>query len=473
LISPLEAERLYRSNVDSDGNLLIVTATPEIHQRVSELRTQMDTAALQPQSRMRFYQLQNATVEEILTTIQALTGQSPLPGFPGPYSQGRGGDGMYPGPNYPPPGVGQPLPAPPFYRETPPAQNTPRIQPMSLRSELMQQPGTTQPQPGIGQQLPGGTSGQPLLPFGQAQIIADPSTNSLIVVGDPEAQRQFEELIRRLDRRKPQVLIEAKVVIIDTSDDYALGVEVSFGDRLGARRLFNFSSYGLSTVDPVSGSLALIPGLGYNGTLVDPDNADAIIRALATHDRARITSAPRIVVNDHATGTLDSVTEEPFTSINASQTVATTSFGGFVDAGTQIEVTPHISEGNHIQLEFTVTLNSFTGPPGEGTPPPRQTDEVKSQVTIPDGYTVIVGGLNRTSYSKSIEGIPLVEHIPILKFLSSRRTTGKSTTSVFVFLRSVVLREDKFERLKFYSDRDLSRAWLPGNFPSSKPITLK
>jgi len=101
-----------------------------------------------------------------------------------------------------------------------------------------------------------------------------------------------------------------------------------------------------------------------------------------------------------------------FTSINASQTVATTSFAGFADAGTTITATPRISDDNHLQLDFAITLNSFTGTPANGVPPSRQTEQVTSQITIPDGYTVIVGGLNRHNTSSDYQGVPGLEKIP-------------------------------------------------------------
>ena len=121
-----------------------------------------------------------------------------------------------------------------------------------------------------------------LISPGRARITADLGSNSLIVVAEPEVQQVYGELIRQLDHRRPQVLIEATVVVLNTSDTFSLGVEISGGDGVGPKRLISFSSFGLSTVDPVTGALALIPGLGYNGTLVDPDVA-TIINAGAAH----------------------------------------------------------------------------------------------------------------------------------------------------------------------------------------------
>ena len=220
-------------------------------------------------------------------------------------------------------------------------------------------------------------------------------------------------------KNAPQVMIECRVVVIDTSDNYSVGVELSGGDRDGIERFLNFTSFGLSTVDPLTGALALVPGAGFNSSLISPEDGDAVLRALATHSRARVLSVPRILVDDNSTGALASVSEVPFTSVNASNTVATTSFAGFAEAGTNIEVTPRISENDHLSLDYVITVNSFTGTGGDGVPPPRQTDEVRSTVTIPDGHTVIVGGLNRKTSSVDFSGVPLIEKIPLLRELTS------------------------------------------------------
>jgi general secretion pathway protein D len=308
---------------------------------------------------------------------------------------------------------------------------------------------------------------------GAARVSVDPNSNSIIVIADRGVQQMYADLIQRLDCRRPQVMIEAKVVILDTSDDFSFGVELSADRLLGPRRLMQFTSFGLSTVNPVTGSLALIPGRAFNWALVDPENADAVIRALAAHRRAKVLSSPRILVNDNATGTLASVTEVPFTSVNASNTVATTSFAGFAEAGTTIEATPRISDDDYLQLDFSISLNSFTGAGGNGVPPPRQTDEVVSSATIPDGYTVIVGGLTRRNESQSREGIPFLEKIPIVRFFASVQTATKSQSTLFVFLRPVILQDDKFRDLKFFSDAGLAGAQECKNYPDATPLVIE
>jgi general secretion pathway protein D len=136
-------------------------------------------------------------------------------------------------------------------------------------------------------------------------------------------------------------------------------------------------------------------------------------------------------------------------------------------------VTPHISEGDHLQLEYRVTVNNFTGTGSDGVPPPRQTDEIESTVTIPDGNTVIVGGLNRINKATDVTSMPFIENVPILKYIASNRTNADQRSTLFIFLKPVILRDDKFKELKFLSDRDVHHAELPGRFPTSQPVLIR
>jgi general secretion pathway protein D len=283
-------------------------------------------------------------------------------------------------------------------------------------------------------------------------------------------------LIRQLDKRRPQVLIECTVVTLDTTGNFALGVEIGRKSGTEDNQVITFSQFGLSEADPATGRLTLIPGVGFNGALVSTDIADVIVRAMEGSSRARVSSAPRILVNDNNTGTLTSVTEFPYASVNASDTVATTSFGDYSKAGTEITVRPHISEADYLQLEYSVSLSSFTGDPitqgGTLLPPPRKSDAIESQVTIPDGSTIIVGGLNTSNAIETIDRIPLLGRIPIVEYFFSSRSTSDATGTLFVFIRPVILRDDKFADLKFLSERDTRAAELPGDYPDSEPLAV-
>ncbi len=440
LLGETGAGQRYRSIIDEEAGLLIVTATADAHAQVEAIAADLDSELAGSEPVMRFYKLANASASEVLATISEIEGVG-----------GIRADA------YPIPPIdidGQRAPVVPVEPPPPPAPPPPpgyETQPTDTRSSAPRPMG---------------------IQTDRSHVVVDPNTNTLIVLADPAVQAVYKELIDRLDRRRPQVLIEITLVTLDTSGGFSLGVEYSRSDEGSDERSLTFSSFGLSEVDPATGGLDLIPGLGFNGTVISSDIADVVVRALSTSGRAKVVSAPRILVNDNATGNLTSAADAPFTSVNASNTVSTTSFGGFESAGTTIDVTPHISEGDHLSLEYSVTLSSFGEGGSETVPPPRQRSELSSEVTVPDGNTIIVGGLNSNNYAETIQKVPFLGDIPGLEYLFSNRSNTTSESTLFVFIRPMILRDDQFQDLKFLSKAALKRAELPSNDPESTPLLI-
>jgi general secretion pathway protein D len=496
-VSTDEAETAIETTIDEDGNLLIVRAAAEVHNQIKMLLKELDRPVDTTESPIQFYKLRNANAIEVLYSLLALqevtgSGQVAQAGGLG-YGQfgtlgglnvggvspamGILGGRILPDGRVGIPGINVPMRLP---LETGNADDTP---PASTR---MNQNTGLSPlignRTGLGGAGFGGVGagvggGQVATLPGGARVSADVATNSLIVYAPANVQPLYEKLIRSLDQRRPQVMIEAEIVAVDTSDNFSLGVEVSIGDRTGTNKLFKFTSFGLSQVDPTNGMLTPIPNLGFNGVLLDPEVADVIVQALSQHTRGRVLASPQILVNDNQTGTLESVASQPFSSVNATATVGTTSLGGDQQAGTIITVTPHINEDDHLQLEFEVEFSAFVGDAivtadGGRLPPARQIDRVGSVVTIPDGKTIVVGGLKQVADGSTFSGVPWTEHIPVLRELTSLKTGQQRTTSFFLFIRPTILRDSRFRDLRYLSDIDAQDAEIEGDFPESRPIVI-
>lgn len=492
LIDPVLAKRIYQSAIDREANLLIVTTTPEIHSRIAALQDGLDRPIAEQQSPVRFYRLMNATAVDVLQTIQSIQGANGLAGVTADgltdfatanngtdsLRGATGGTGISRVPGDPgnpgnPGDLGSPDTT--AYDENTSGMQ-PVVSPLSPTALAKNNDNASDANNGLSSIDPAAMSSLNKNNLDQQVVVtADPMTNSIVVVAPPEVQRVYEQLIRTLDRRRPQVLVEVTVVTIDTTNNFSLGVEISKSGTFENGKTLSFSSFGLSEVDADTGQLTLTPGLGFNGAIISADVADVVIRALSANSRARVSSAPKILVNDNATGLLSSVNEAPFTTVNTSNSVSSsTTFGGFVTAGTTITVTPHIGEGDHLQLEYNVALNNFTDKGSGGVPPPRQTNAIESTITVPDGNTIIVGGLTRTSDQFSKQGIPFLEQIPVFEYLFSNRTETKERSTLFVFIRPIILRDDQFKDLKHLSERDLIAAEVPdANYPSSEPTMMR
>src|SRR5262249_19218675 len=150
--------------------------------------------------------------------------------------------------------------------------------------------------------------------------------------------------------------------------------------------------------------------------------------------------------------------------LDTNTTQSRTGLGGQAQAGTTITVEPHISEDDYLQLGYTVELSNFTGTGSNGLPPPSQKNAVSSSVTIPDGYTIVVGGLSAKNFHQAVDTIPILGEIPLVKYLFGSRTNSSQDTTLFVFIRPVILRDDRFQDLMYISETKATAAGLPGDF---------
>ena len=479
---------------DARANQVALVGPPAAVDRAAAILAGLDVPVGAAQSPIRFYKLANTTASDVLATIAAIEGiDSPRPADAGDPQAAPEANAA---PAAPPLAGSQGNPSPiPSNLATPQAAGVGTAGVPNAPAVIALPPNAGGGYPGAG--YPGvgypsnygsrfGTAAEALnrplnapspdartVSTARGRVAADANTNSIIVIGDPAAQDYYSTLIKQLDRRRPQVLIEATIVTLDTSNNFNLGVEISGNGQSGNTSFVTFSSFGLSQTNATTGQLTLTPGLGFNGVVLQSDVAQVVLRALAQNSRAKIVSSPRVLINDNAEGTLASLAESPFTSVNASNVIATTSFGGYAEAGTKITLTPHISEDDYLQLAYQVELSSFTGQGVNGSPPPRQTNTVGSEVTIPDGSTIIVGGLNGSRYSDAVDKIPLLGDIPLLGALFRNQATSRSESSLFVFIRPVILRDDQFKDLKFLSEGDVQGAGIPADFPPSEPLTLR
>lgn len=299
-------------------------------------------------------------------------------------------------------------------------------------------------------------------------LAADPATNTLLAIGEPRLLTQLDLLVKKLDVRQPQVMLEVMVVTLTDSESLDLGIELEkFEQRneleITLSSLFGLSSTGDGTGGTGSGSSGngLVGGSGFTGLVLRPGDYSVLLRALGAVNEGKSRNLPKVLVNNNEEASFDAVLQQPFLSTNASDTVATTSFGGTQDAGTSVKVKPQIAEGDQLRLEYTIALSEFVGEStSPSLPPPRQQNTLASIVTIPDGSTVILGGLEVETDADASTRIPWLADFPVIGFLFENRSTSRSKSRFYLFIRAEVMRNARYEDLRYFSAKEKSDAAL-------------
>jgi len=307
---------------------------------------------------------------------------------------------------------------------------------------------------------------------GGPTISIDEATNSILVIGTPVQVASVRELTEQLDTPISQVMLEILLVSLTDTETLDLGIELE-KIEVGGGTLFRLSSlFGLGT----DAAAAVLPGAGsgLTGVVLDPGEFSVLIRALETVNEGRSVSMPRVLVANAQEAEFNSVVQQPILSTNASDVVATTSFGGFEDAGTTITVSPQILAGEQLSLDYSVTLSTFVGDSsGPALPPPRQQNQLSSTITIPDSYTVAVGGIELDTFGEAESRVPLIGRVPWLGELFKNRSRSRSRTRFYVFIRASIYQDAIFEQLRYVSDTLADEASVPTGWPVIKPQVIR
>jgi len=293
---------------------------------------------------------------------------------------------------------------------------------------------------------------------GEAVIQADPETGSLIIITDDETNERIRRVIEALDRPVPQALI--KVLFLEVT--HSKGSDWSLQ---GALRWGPKDATALSRSE-----LTFQPGSGFVEILAR--DLDLTLTALAEVAKLEVLSRPSILARNNQEAVITVGQEVPFIRnsriTQEGQTINTVEYD---DIGIILRVTPHISSDGLVEMDVAPEISTLTGdsvPISEGvTAPVFAKRSAETCVVVPDGRTVVIGGLMEDQDTESVGKIPVLGDIPYLGLLFQRKTTSKSKTELLIFLTPHVVRST--EQLTGLSRSEKEKADLTeGAFPQEQ-----
>lgn len=300
------------------------------------------------------------------------------------------------------------------------------------------------------------------------QIQIDELNNALVVAAPSAVVREIRNVIRKLDRARPQVLIEA--VIAELSEDQAneLSSQMLYTSKNRGGYLANFDGL----LSQLLGTVALQDGasdsqqalsisekienfpskvIGVAGDF-DPNTGKGIgllIQALKTDGSTKILSTPSVVTLDNEEAVLTAGEEVPFqtgsftSSNNGSSNPFTTV--NREEVGVKLKVKPQISKGNAVRLEIEQESSEVQqdGAPGLQT---TTKNTMKTNVLIQNGELLVLGGLIKDKTTGSESKVPLLGDIPLLGRLFSSSTNSEGQSVLMMFIRPTIIRTAKDAR---------------------------
>jgi general secretion pathway protein D len=329
---------------------------------------------------------------------------------------------------------------------------------------------------------------------GAATIEADEGTNSLIITADTDEMAALDSVIRRLDIRRAQVLVEAIIVEMNMDDGQDFGLQWLFANSNGAfgsninsdtARATNIANAvlpgdGADTtsdeefdVGKLAGALAGTPGLSMGwGTIDDDLTMTVIVNALEQQSNANILSTPSLLTLDNQEAYITVGQNVPF--VTGSFTQASGGDGAQnpfqtierESVGITLKVTPHINEGDSVVLEIEQEVSNVLAGASTLT---QASDIITSErkiltkVLAEDSRVVVLGGLIKEEVQNGTDKVPLLGDIPLLGRLFRSDSEKMTKTNLLIFIRPTIIRDEEElagatgEKYRYIRDEQLKR----------------
>jgi type IV pilus assembly protein PilQ len=260
----------------------------------------------------------------------------------------------------------------------------------------------------------------------QGRLEVNERDNALVITDIPGSVQRLAALVRSLDTRAKQVMIEAWIVEISLSDEQSLGISWNLASRdHDPTYSANVAAGGFAP----KGQLTV-------GTLQTNATLSATLSALEAKGVLNTLSNPRIATLDNQSATLSASQNIPYPVSLVSNGVIRSSVD-YLELPITLTVTPHITQHNQVLLNpATLTVTTVVG---QGTPPETTTRSAATQMTVADGEIIAIGGMIRDSERTRESKVPLLGDIPLLGYLFKSTTVTKDKVELVVFLTPHIL----------------------------------
>ncbi len=292
----------------------------------------------------------------------------------------------------------------------------------------------------------------------EASITADKATNSLVITASPQEFMELEEVIKKLDTVRSQVLVEALIAEVTMEKALQIGMEWRLMDQPveGSTRGIGGTDFGLIS-GVQRGSLSdagLVLGVSRGFITIGGQqfvNIGALVRAFQKDTDVNVLSTPHLLTMDNEKAKIVVAENVPIlktdlTTPLAAATTTTTNISvsrtfEYKDIGIQLEITPHISKGSMVRLELSTEVSNVLSVdptnPGFVTTRKRQAN---TTVVVENGQMMVIGGLIRDDRGEETKRVPCLGNIPVLGWLFKTYGGTKTKTNLMIFITPHIIR---------------------------------
>ena len=257
------------------------------------------------------------------------------------------------------------------------------------------------------------------------KIMQDKRTNSIIVKTSKKEVQKISEVIKKLDSPVRQLLIEARIVIMNSDSSSKLGALLSTKINMPG---FSFDVNMQNKLESQANAMGLNFSFA-NDTLLDLE-----LTALEAEGKLKVISNPRLMTADRQTAYIESGEELPYEEHvgNGNTSIR------FKKAVMSLKVTPYITPDKHVLLDLNVSQDG-RGKLVLNAGHAISTQEISTTILAKDGETVMVGGILQEENSKALSKVPLLGDMPLIGNIFSKSESHFSKRELVVFISTKIL----------------------------------
>lgn len=288
------------------------------------------------------------------------------------------------------------------------------------------------------------------------KVVADKSTNSLVITARPDEFDALQNIISKLDVVRKQVFIEALIMEVNSEASFSFGINWALGGNRGDVAIVGGTNLGGGGVSLGSNKMVTLPAGVSIGTILKDAftvggtayNIQSILNAVQDNTDVDVLATPQLLTLDNEEATVEVVDNVPFTkeSTTRNDNDFTTQSMDYKDVGVKLKITPRISENGTLRLEVEqevsrVTQSLITLANGEQLVAPTTRKRlVKTTILLQDKQTAVIGGLLDDTKSLNQSQVPGLGDIPVLGWLFKSREKKSTQTNLFIFITPKVIR---------------------------------
>ncbi|HHZ69060.1 MAG TPA: type II secretion system protein GspD [Methylococcaceae bacterium] len=273
---------------------------------------------------------------------------------------------------------------------------------------------------------------------GAIRIIADESTNSLIVTASTQDYQVVKKVLKQLDVMPLQVMIDATIVSVSLTDDLKYGVRWYFS-HLNDQNVTALNGFGDSLLQSAS-ALAVGAATGGFGYAFASGNIKAVLNAAATDNKINVISTPSLMVLNNQEALIQVGDQVPIRTSESTNTSGgsnpiQTSAIQMRETGVVLKVKPRVNANGLVTLAIKQSVDRAIPTVQSNIDSPTiQQRKIESTVVVQSGETIILGGLMAENDVIDYSGIPVLHKIPVLGALFGSTTKTKEKTELIVLI---------------------------------------